>query len=111
MIKRTKKVAPAKPKRTSIVIPQDDDEARPMPATPAAPAVATPAARVPRYYENVQEEEEGITTTSAELGEVAATSSSPGNTIRIDFVSVCVCVFAAWGRRNVKGESRVAKIG
>ena len=29
----------------------------------------------------------------------------------IDFVSVCVCVFAARVRRNVKGESRVAKIG
>ena len=31
--------------------------------------------------------------------------------LAIDFVSVCVCVFAARGRRNVKGESRVAKIG
>ena len=29
----------------------------------------------------------------------------------IDFVSVCVCIFAARVRRNVKGESRVAKIG
>ena len=71
VVKRAKKVPPAKPKRTSIVIPQDDE----VRATPAAPPTPGLAARVPRYYENVQEEE---CTTAADQGEEIAATSSPG---------------------------------
>ena len=64
----TKKVAPAKPKRTSIVvIPQDDDVTAATPTAPCAATAAGSAQRVPRYYENVQEvDEEYRATTAAE---------------------------------------------
>ena len=67
----TKKVAPAKPKRTSIlVIPQDDDDVT-APAPSAAPcaaaATAAAAQRVPRYYENLQEVDEEYRATEHQL--------------------------------------------